>query len=161
MDTLELKLADELSLLYPDDFHELTEDERSAMQLLEDGEWTGISSPTRHMLVTIGWRPLSLASRFLSVRDLAKNAERRVAKAVAEAEYALEDFAECDIAGTRAHGFRYTYEAHDAKPYEMYGECFVTKMGGHVWYFNLYARAELRSESVLEWEHMLGTVASR
>jgi hypothetical protein len=161
MSTHELVLTDGLSLLYPDGFHELDEAERSAMRLLQDGEWVGISDSERHMLVTVGWRPQGLAGMFLSTRDLAKNAERNVSKAVADSLYALEDFAECDIAGTRAHGFRYTYQAFDNRPYQMYGECFVTKIEKTIWYFNLYARAELRSESVLEWEHMLGTVANR
>ena len=152
----DLRIDNELLLTAPDGFHELTEDERSKMNMPWAGEWVGIADPERHIVVTAGAKKAGLlAGWLLSAKDLAKNMEKQIGGATASFGYRAEGPTSCLIAGEKACGFRYAYEAQGIA---MCAESCVIKLRGKICWLHLYAREELRGESFAVWEEILSSV---
>lgn len=152
----DLPIDGELRLRYPDGFHELTDDERSRLNTPWPGQWVGISDPERHIIVTAGSKKAGLlAGLLLNARDLAGNAEKRIRAAMTPYGYRAGDPTERKIAGERAVGFRYAYEAQGIA---MCAESCVFKRRGRIYDLHVYAREETRAESFAVWETILSSV---
>ncbi len=152
----DLRIGNELLLTVPDGFHELTEEERSKMNMPWAGQWVGISDPKRHIVVTAGSKKAGLlAGLLLNARDLAGNMEKQIRGAMNSFGYRGEGPTACRIAGEKACGFRYAYEAQGTA---MCAESCVFKRRGTVCFLHLYAREELRAESFAVWEEILSSV---
>ena len=150
-----LKANDQITLYYPEGFHVMDEAERSGMHFLEAGSLEALSDPERHMLVTVGWKKSGgFASFMLNSKDLAKNMELKVSKAMDPAGYALKDFKERTVGGMTMEGFGYEYSVEGI---DMYGESFALKVGKMLYYFHLYARKELLDKSLPVWEEILNS----
>ncbi len=54
----EILLNRTLALPLPEGFHVMDEEERSRLRFLEAGECVCLSDPERHLVVTVGWKPL-------------------------------------------------------------------------------------------------------
>ena len=117
---------DGLLFTSPDGFHVLTDEERSGMHTPWKGPWTGIRDPERHILVTAGVRQAGwLASLLLSARDLAGRTEKQISRAMAPYGYRAGDRVERMIAGERAFGFRYAYDADGDQISGVYGDTLI------------------------------------
>lgn len=155
----EIIINDELVLCVPDGFHVMTEEERSGLQMLNGGEWIGLSDPDRHIKVSVGWKKINgFSALLLSGKDLAKNSEKSVSGPMSAYGYRLEGFLETVIAGEKAAGFRYRY---DAQQIAMAAELDALKIGKSVYYFNLYSRGEHRKESAAVWQDLLGMIRKK
>ncbi len=152
----DLHVGNELLLPVPDGFHELTEEERSKMNMPWAGQWVGISDPERHIVVTAGSKKAGLlAGLLLNARDLAGNMEKQIRGAMGSFGYRAEGPTSYLIAGEKVSGFRYAYEAQGIA---MCAESCVLKRRGTICFFHLYAREELRAESSAAWEEILSSV---
>ena len=152
----ELRIDNELLLPVPDGFHELTDDERSKLNMPWAGQWVGISDPERHILVTAGSKKAGLlAWLLLSARDLAGNTEKQICGAMTSFGYRDRGPTDRVIAGEKACGFRYVYESEGIA---MCAESCVFKQRGKICYLHLYAREELEEESFAVWEGILSAV---
>lgn len=155
----ELLLNDELYLTYPAGFRRMTAEELGKLQMLAAGEGVALTDPERHMIVTVGWKqPGMLTNMLLSVKDLAKNMERQIRKPMEEFGYRLESRQERDIAGLPARGICYTYRVQGT---DMYAESWVCRNKRTVYWFHVYARNELREESLPVWSEILGLTRAK
>lgn len=146
-------LNNELVMECPEGFHVMTEEERGKINLLEDGQWVGLSDPDRHMMITIGWKELGgIMAKLMSGKSLAENIEKQISKGMAAFGYESEGSRERQIAGMDAAGFGYKYAAQGI---DMVGEAYAAKKNKTAYYFYLYAREELKSESLAVWEEFL------
>ena len=136
-------------------FHVMTEEERSKMSMLEEGQWVGLSDPDRHILVTVGWKPVKGLASMLKGKSLAENMEKQVRRAMSPFGYTSEGPRERLIAGSKAYGFGYGYAAGDI---DMVAESYVLKIDKVLYYFHFYARAALKKESLPVWKEMLESV---
>lgn len=148
----EITLNDRLKLIYPEGFRPLSEEERGRLRMLEEGPGLSLSDPQRHMLVSLGWTRLNPLSRLFKADELAKNMESRVSRAMSPYGYRRESFGSRSVGGREAAGFRYSYTAESVP---MYGESYALKDGRTLYYFHLYARQELKEESLPLWEQLL------
>ena len=148
----EITLNDRVKLIYPEGFRLLSEEERGRLRMLEEGPGLSLSDPARHMLLSLGWTRLNPLSGLLGAYDLAKNMESRVSRAMAPYGYRREGFGSRNVGGREASGFRYEYTAENVP---MYGESYALKEGRTLYYFHLYARQELKEESLPLWGRLL------
>ena len=155
----EVLVNDQLILSYPDGFHIMTESERSKLNLLEDGQWIGLSDPDRHMIVTVGWKHAGfLTANFSTSNDLAKGMEKKIRKPMEPFGYRNEGFTDRVVAGEKACGFRYGYKAQSV---DMVAESLVLKCDGTVVYFHSYMREALKEASMVVWNELLELVRKK
>ena len=155
----EIVLNNKLRVQYSEWFRVLSEDERNQIKMLEDGQGICLSDPDRHILVSIGWKqPPRLALMMLNSRDLAKNAEKQISKAMQPYGYIAKGGRQRQIAGTETCGFGYEYTAQGIP---MYAETFVMKKGRTVYYFHFYARTALKEESLAVWNELLDGITEK
>lgn len=128
----------------PEGFHVLDEAEKKAMNMTREGEWTGISDPGRHIVLTAGCRRAGLAAAILSVKDIAAKAEKDIAKMMKPFGFACGAMEERMIGGKKACGFSYMYTAQDIP---MYGDYWTVKDGKEIFDFHAYSRQSLQEES--------------
>lgn len=152
----DLLLNNSLKLPCPQGFHVMDEEERSGMNITGSGPVICLSDPERHMIVSIGWQTVGgLTALLLKSGDIARNSEKAIRRSMESYGYQGEGFLQRSIAGNRADGFAYTYEAQGVP---MYGESCAVKIGKDFYYFHLYARQALREESLQVWEEILDSV---
>ncbi|MBQ3262295.1 MAG: hypothetical protein IJH52_03905 [Oscillospiraceae bacterium] len=145
-----------LTLPIPAGFHVMDKEEWSRMKLLADGEGTGLSDPGRHMVVTLGWKQAGgFSAALLSAKDLAKNMEKQICRAMASLGCRSEGVKTRAIGGREAHGARYRYTAQGT---DMTGESWVVKEKKEIWYLHGYMRTELLEVSLPVWEEMLDSI---
>lgn len=153
---MEEKIGGDLTVSFPEGFRRMTEGEMKKLNRLEDGPGVFMTSPERHIIVTVGWKKIALlASLLLSAKDIAKNAGGRIARAMKPCGCSEPAYTERTVAGSRAHGFRYAYTAENVP---MEAETCILKRGRVVLYFNFYAREALKEESFSVWESVLASV---
>ena len=146
-----------LTLPIPEGFHVMDEEEWSRMKLLADGEGAGLSDPERHIVVTLGWKQTGgFSAALLSAKDLAKNMEKQICKAMAALGCKSEGVKQRAIGGREAHGLRYGYTAQGTA---MTGESWVIKEKKEILYLHGYMRTELLEASLPVWEEMLDGAA--
>ena len=146
-----------LTLSFPEGFHVMDEAEWSKMRLLAGGEGAGLSDPERHMIVTTGYKQAGgFSAALLSAKDLAKNMEKQICKAMAALGCKSEGVKQRAIGGREAHGLRYGYTAQGTA---MTGESWVIKEKKEIWYLHGYMRTELLAASLTVWEEMLDSAS--
>ena len=152
----EVLLNDKYRLQYPDGFHIMDEEESSRLNLLEGGSFIGLTDPGRHMIITVGWRKTGgFLSVMLKTKDLAAKMEKTIGQAMKPLGFRSEGHLDRIIAGNRAEGFSYTYQAQDTA---MLGQSCVLKADKTVFYFHLYTREALREENLPVWNKILDSV---
>lgn len=147
----------ELKIPCPDGFHALDDEARSRMHFAEEGPGVCLSDPERHMLISVAYKRISgLSAVLLKDRDVAKNMDGSVKKAMQPFGYKADGSVKRMVGGNATEGFCYTYTAQSIA---MYGESLVLrysgKSGKSLYYFHLYAREELKAESIPVWEELL------
>ena len=146
-----------LTLPIPEGFHVMDEDEWSRMKLLADGEGAGLSDPERHMIVTLGYKQAGgFSAALLSAKDLAKNMEKQICKAMASLGCRSEGLRQRAVGGRDARGVRYDYTAQGTG---MTGESWVIKEKREIWYLHAYMRTALLEKSLPVWKEMLDGAA--
>ena len=152
----DILLNNSLKLPCPEGFHVMDDEERSELNIKGNGPGVCLSNPERHIIVSIGWQQVGgLTSLLLKSGDIVKNSEKAIRKSMQSYGYQLEGFLQRSIAGNKADGFAYTYEA---KEIPMYGQSCAMKIGKVFYYFHFYARQAFREESLEIWEEILDSV---
>lgn len=147
--------GDALTLSYPDGFHVMDSTEKSSLQFLGDASGECLSDPERHILISIGRKPIGgISSLLVSAKDAAKKAEAGIQKSMQQYGYQLNGFTAKGAGGEQAEGFSYEYEAQGIG---MYAESYVIKHDRTLFYLNFYARKELLSESLEVWNEILSS----
>lgn len=140
----------ELRLSYPDDFHVMDAEERSKLNFYEEGECECLSSPERHMIISIGWKHLQgLVASLAGAASAAKNMEKCISRPMQQYGYRLAETKDTVLDGEPAKGFCYEYEAQGIS---MVGESFACKRNKTMYYLNVYYRKEVQEESASFWE---------
>ena len=134
------KMAEGLTLAYPEGFHVMTESEKSGMQFFGGLPGECLSDPERHILISVGLKTVGGVSAFR--------------KPMQKYGYRLLGFAEKSVGSEKAEGFSYEYESQCIG---MYGESCVVKRGKVLYYLNFYARRELLGESLDVWNMILSS----
>ena len=119
-------LNNELSISFPEGFNEMSLEERKKLKLLAEGPGVCLSDPERHMIVSIGWKPLGLLPRLILNTN--------------------------DIAAQTAKGISYQY---DAEGVEMTGETLAVKNKKTLYYFHVYTRTALLEQNQTLWDTLL------
>lgn len=115
----------ELSLEFPEGFHQMDQTERSKWNAAQEGE--SFSDPEKHMIVSVAWKPLGwFVSKFVGNKDIARGMEFRMRSAMKSCQYHAESLLRKEIAQSQAEGFSYRYRVQET---EMYGESVVFKRG--------------------------------
>ena len=150
---MELILNDELQLQYPDGFHILSDEERSKLNILEDGEWVGLSEPDLHILVTLACKKINgFASMMLNEQDLVRKMEKQVSKFMRPFAFRKREDKRCLIGGRKACGFGYEYTSQGI---DMYAESYLIKKKNTIYYFHFYSRKTLEKDCLPVWMDML------
>ena len=148
-------IGDKLTLSYPDGFHIMDSVEKSNMQFFDGSTGECLSDPERHILISIGAKPIGGIFSFLvNAKDAAKKMEASIRKPMQKYGYLLNRFAEKSVGGKKAEGFSYEYASQGT---DMYGESYVIKYDRKLYYLNLYAHRELLSESLDIWNMVLSS----
>ena len=101
----------------------------------------------------VGWNQVNrLALMVLNEKDLAKNMEKRIRKAMQSYGYRSDGFREQRIIGKSAGGFAYEYTVQGT---EMYAESYTMKLDKTVYYFHFYSRTALKDENIPVWRGIL------
>ena len=153
MKKTEYIINEQLSVSLPEGFGQLSEEERSQLHFIEDGEGKIFSDPERHMIVSIGWKKVNgLAALILSSKDLIRNTEASINKAMEAYSYKLEGFLSRNVGSHKTEGFSYVYETQGVK---MYAETLTLKYKKTFFYLYLYTRKELKNNSQAVWLDIL------
>ena len=145
-----------LALSCPDGFHILDESERASLKVLGEGPGEVLSDPDRHILLSIGWKPLgALTSLLLNTKDVARNMNMRLRKALKPYGCREKGLLNRMIGGKRAEGLSYEY---DSKGIRMFGQSYVTKHGKAFYFLHFYVRSEQQAESLPVCEEILASV---
>ncbi len=148
-------LIHKLELSIPEGFYEMDEDELSRMNFLNNGPCACLSDPERHMLITLGLKQTGrIASALLSTKDIGRNMGKYISRWMKPYAYRKGDDLEREIAGLPSFGLSYHYEVQDVK---MYGESYAVKAGKNIYYLNLYAREDLKEDSIALWSRILSS----
>lgn len=135
--TLELK---ELTLALPDGFARMADSELEEAFGYSYDAWSGARDEARHVMVALIANDAGrIAGALASVADAAKGIERRMRTAHGADGYALERQLKGTVAGTKARGFSYRYQALGI---EHIGEVWCVKRGHTFYSLYLYGRAE-------------------
>ena len=136
--------------------HLMDEEERRTLPVAGDAEWIGLSAPEIHMIVTAGWKHLGgFAGTILSTRDIAKETEKSIRRALAAFGYEAAGFQERRIGTQKAEGFRYTYTVRNIA---MTAETWIVKTGRDLYELHFYGRTETLDECLSVWEELLASV---
>jgi len=144
----------ELCISYPDGFNRLDEEIKRRMGISRNDPTEMISDPDRHMTISIGWRPMNLAGRLNTVKDMMKSVESGIREAMQPYGYSFGSSSSIELDGVKAEAFNYEYTAEDI---DMYGETVVTKGNKIMYNIHLYARKELLDSSLETWHEILGS----
>ena len=133
-------IHDQLALTYPDSFAVMGADELREGYLDDNPNRWGIWDRNRHVIIVVYWHDSNaFLARLVSTKDLAKRAQKLVAKAYAGHGYQLGQFFETQVGGQQAHGFGYRY---DLQGTGQVAEAVVTKYGKCCYTLYYYAREE-------------------
>jgi hypothetical protein len=131
----------------------MTPEERQKLQYAASGAGECLRDPARHIIVSIGWKPLGgLLNLLFSVRDAAKNMEQQLSRLMQPFGYENTGKLQKTIGGTTAEGFGYTYRAKDTA---MYAQSLAVKHGRTIYYLHVYVRTDRKDESLAVWDELL------
>ena len=154
-----MTLNDRLTLSWPDGFHVMNEEERKKLTFYGDGPSEVISDPDRHIIVSVGWKPLGgFAGLLLGARDIAKDMEKKLSRPMQAYGWRSGGACTKTVGGEKAEGFSYEYETQGIG---MYGESYAVKHGKALYYLHFYARKALQSESLKVWDAILDSAKWR
>lgn len=146
----------ELQFSCPDSFHVMSAEEQGKLSFLGEGESECYTDPERHILMSIGWKPLGgLASLLIRASDAAHQMEAVVKQPMQQYGYKAEGPKAVILGGEKASGFRYGYEAGNIA---MVGESLACKRGKTMYYLHVYYRESLREECASVWDEILSSV---
>ena len=134
-------IHDELDISYPDGFAQMSAEElRQAYNNPYPNIW-GIRDEERHVILAMFWKDSNeLVSKLASAEQLAKRAEKQLAKGMRKNAYRPGGTFVTSIAGCEAHGFRYTFTAVGDVAQE--AETIVFKRGKTCYTLYYYTRPE-------------------
>lgn len=145
-------LGDKLTLSYPDGFHVLDSSGKSSMQFFGGSTGECLSDPERHILISIGWKPIGgISALLVNANDAAKKMEASIRKPMQSYGYRLNEFIAKNVGDNQAEGFNHEYESQGIG---MYGESYVVKYDRNLYYLNFYARRERLNESLDIWNRI-------
>ena len=154
-----LNIHDRFTLLCPEGFRSLTEEESDKLYTLGAGDSLFLTNEEAHIIVSIGWNDVNVvAGLLLHLISPVTSVEANVSKAMIPFGYKKETMLERTIGGQPAQGFRYTYMAEGTP---MVGESYVIRQGRSLTFFHAYLRAELRAESLPLWQALLDAVEAK
>ena len=149
-------LNNELELTVPEGFHEMDAAERAKLTFAGGEPGLCITDPDRHMIVTVGWRPLgTFAAMLVDAKSAAKTSEKQIGKLMKEYGYRTLGFSGRDLGGMTGEGFRFSYDVQDIG---MLGESIFVKNGKTLYGFNLYCRRALEKENAPVLKELLSSV---
>ena len=142
-----------LSVPCPDGFHVMTPEERRSLQYAASGEGECLRDEKRHIIVSIGWKPLGgLLNLLFSTRDAAKNMEQQIGRIMQPFGWQSTGKLQKQIGSKTAEGFGYTYKAKNTA---MYAQSLAVKHSKTIYYLHVYVRAERKDESLAVWDALL------
>ena len=146
-------LNNELSIQRLEGFRVLDEEERGRLNFMKEGPGICLSDPERHILVSVAYKKIGgFSNLLLNEKDLVKNMEAGIAKAMRPFDFQKAGAVQRTVGGRAAEGFSYTYMAQSVA---MYAEALLVRSGKTIFYLYLYAREELKQESIPVWEELL------
>jgi len=153
---IDLTCNNALALSCPDGFHKLDSAERASLKMLAEGPGEVLSDPDRHILLSIGWKPVgTLTALLLNTKDVAKNMNMRLRKALKPYSCQERETLNRMISGKRAEGLAYEYDSNGIR---MLGQSYVAKHGKAFYFLHFYVRSELKAESLPVCEEILASV---
>ena len=145
----------QLEMMYPDSFHEMSEEKKAGLVFYKDSPGACLEDPENHIIVTVGWTKPGIMAMMLNEKEAAKAAEKKISRPMAAHGYHLEEFSDTVLGGVKASGYRYHYHIQDT---DMTGETLVVKYKKVFYYLNFYARTGLLEESFKIWQSILDTI---
>jgi len=128
-----------LTFAIPEGFRAMSDEELNGLDHYgEKPEWC-IFDPERHIMLSCARRKSGFAARLLKAKEVAKNMEVQIKRAMKSYGYELKGFLTEEMGGETADGFVYTYTAQDTA---MVGESISLKRANIFYYFHAYWRAE-------------------
>ena len=144
-----------LKLTFPEGFREMSQAERGNLTMIAEGPGSCLTDPERHIIVSVGWRPLGRwTSLILSAKDAAKNMAGSIRNAMAPYGCRVTRASGKRIDGEGAEGVCFDYTVQEIG---MYGESYVVKRDRVFYYLHVYVREEAKGESLNLWEEILST----
>ncbi len=151
-------LNQELSIKFPDSFHQMTEEELSKLAFMEKGAGICMSDPSAHIIITVGWKNIGKFAGFvLNTNDIAKNMKKEIETALASFSYRFEMNEEIKVGGVPARGISYQYQPKEG--IVMAGESVVVKRKSILYYFHFYTRTELSESNQDTWLKILSSAS--
>ncbi|MBR3359010.1 MAG: hypothetical protein IKG46_14420 [Solobacterium sp.] len=144
-------LNETVTLTLPDGFEQMSEEEMKGMQFTEPGPGMCYKDTERHIIVSFGWKDAGLASLLVSTKEIAKNMEPHLAKALKPYGYRLLDIVQDTFGTKNVSGVKYEYTAQDTP---MYAESWGFKEGKTIFYIHYYTRKETEAENKAVWEEI-------
>ncbi len=152
----DLKITDELHIVYPDTFHVMDEKEKERLNTMTGDDFVGLSDPESHIIVAVGYKTIpGFSAMLLSAKDIAKKMEKQISKPMMIYSYARGRFKDTEIGGIDASGFDYSYEVQGIV---MLGESYVVKKNKTIFYFNMYTRDNMKAMNLSTWADILRQV---
>lgn len=141
---MEVKI-NKMHLHMPEGFHVLSEEERSKLNMLKDGEGEVISDPDRHITVSAAWKKHNALLGMLTDEDGAIHSmEKQTAGPMKAFGYELDGFTTETVGGKDAKAFAYHYNVQDTG---MSAESMILKNDDVHYYIHCYYRTALKEES--------------
>lgn len=152
---IERQFNNRLHLSFPDSFHVLDQEERKNLNVIAEGPGECLKDPESHIFISIGWKELNpILSLLVSAKDADGNSLKAIRSAMQPYGFEFCEKITRDIAGEKAYGFNYDYEAQGIR---MRGETCVVKHKKVLYYLHLYIRRELKDESMKVWKEILAS----
>lgn len=146
-------LNNELNLTYPDGFHVMSKEELSGYNFFSEAPGWCLNDPDRHIMVSISWKQVpGLFAKMLKAKDVAKNMEEQMSKAMKVYDYRLDEMVSLLPGGKEAEGFRYDYTVQETG---MSGLSLCVKNKNTFYYLHFYYRTALKEESYPVLEEIL------
>ncbi len=153
----EMTLNGTLSLSCPDGFHVMNEEERASLKLLGKGPGEVLADPERHILLSIGWKPIGgLTALLLSSKDAFRGMRPQLLKALKPFFCKETGRLSALIGGEKAEGLSYEYESGGIG---MSGRSYVVKHGKAFYFLHFYVRTALQEESLPVCDGILESVS--
>ncbi len=151
----EILCNDKLRFAYPEGFYEMTEEELSSLNVLEEGPGSVITDPQRHIIASFGWKPMGgISFLIVNTKDVFNGMRKQILEPMTA--YGVRDGGAItrQLDGEAAEGFCYEYTAGETP---MYAESYVIKHKKVLYYLHFYARAALKEESLACWNEILAS----
>ncbi len=142
----EIKINEELSLILPDRFQEMSPEEIKMSGGSGDESTRGFRNLEQHMILTAGWKKINgFSAMMLNAKDLAKGSEKAVSELMRTFQYQRSGFEPASVGGVDAYAYSYSYQAENVG---MSGKTIVLKKNKTVYYFYFYFRTGSDSKMI-------------